>query len=231
MELTGFNFLFESDTVRIAATDSFRLGEQVLPIPETLRGEAYPTFAESHPSLILPFITAQEIIRAVSADTTEVRVAFEENQAFFDVDGLRIVSRIINGKYPDYRQIIPKEFLYSARISREELLRAVRLSSVFASQINGEMSLSIDPAKHGVVLDARSSDIGENRTTLSAEVRGGEPIQAVFNPRYLIDGLNVLDTDEILFQMNTASSPAALHAVSDDPDVSNFLYIAMPIRK
>ncbi len=231
IELTGINFIFEENEVRIAATDSFRLGEQVLSIPERFRKEGYASFVEAHPSFILPFITAQEIIRAVSSETEAVRVAFEENQAFFEIDGLRIVSRIINGKYPDYQQIMPSEFLYSAKVSREELLRAVRLSSVFASQMNGEMSLSLDPEKNEVVLSARSSDVGENRTTLTGKVEGNDPIIAVFNPRYLIDGLNVLESDEVSLQMNNPSSPAGLRAVSDDPELSKFLYIAMPIRK
>jgi len=231
LELTGMNFIFEGNTVRIAATDSFRLGEQVLSIPEKLRGEGYIPFTEEHSSFILPFITAQEIVRAVSTDTEAVKVAFEDNQAFFDVDGLRIVSRIINGKYPDYQQILPKEFIASAKVSREDFLRAVRLSSVFASQINGEMSLGIDAEKNEMILDARSSNIGENQTKLHAEVSGSGSIRAVFNPRYLTDGLNVLDSEEVTLQMNNASSPAGLRAVSDDPDLSKFVYIAMPIRK
>jgi DNA polymerase-3 subunit beta len=231
IELTGVNFIFGGDTVRIAATDSFRLGEQVLSIPKKYQGEGFALFVEEHSSFILPFITVQEIIRAISPETEVVKVAFEENQVFFDVDGLRIVSRIINGKYPDYQQIMPSEFLYTAKVSREELLRAVRMSSVFASQMNGEMSLSLNPDKNEIVLSAHSSDVGENQTTLSGEVRGNELIMVVFNPRYLIDGLNVLESDEVLLQMNNPSSPAGLRAVSDDSELSSFLYIAMPIRK
>lgn len=231
IELTGVNFTFSDDGVAIAATDSFRLGEQTLPIPESLRGKEYADFISEHSSFILPFITLQEIIRAISPETEEVKVAFEENQIFFDIDGLRIVSRIINGKYPDYKQILPANFSYSAKVSREELLRAVRMSSVFASQINGEMSVALDPGVNEVILASRSSDVGENQTVLTGEVSGNEPITAVFNPRYLIDGLNVLESEEILLEMNNPSSPAGLRAVSDDESLSSFLYIAMPIRK
>lgn len=232
VELTGVNFAFLEDKVLIAATDSFRLGEQLISLPESMRTDSYGDFISEHPSFILPFITLQEIVRAVSPETKEVRVAFEENQIFLEIDGVRIVSRVINGKYPDYRQILPKEFLYSAIVSREELLRAVRMSSVFSSQMNGEMSLSLDPEKNEVVISSRSSDIGENQTVLPARVVGNDVIQAVFNPRYLIDGINALNSDDISVLMNTPSSPVGIRSV--DPvqvGESDFLYIAMPIRK
>ncbi|MEI6650424.1 MAG: DNA polymerase III subunit beta [Candidatus Moraniibacteriota bacterium] len=232
LELTGVNFLFSDTDIHIAATDSFRLAEQMIALPTSMQYAGYRDFINEHPSIILPFITLQEIIKAVSPETKEVKVSFEENQVFFDIDGVRIVSRVINGKYPDYKQILPKEFVYSAKMSRDELLRAIRMASVFASQMNGEMLLSLIPEKGEVVIASRSSDVGENRTVLLGEVTGGEPLQASFNPRYLIDGLTILDTKEVILQMNTASSPAGIRAVgSEGVDADTFLYIAMPIRK
>ncbi|NTW13847.1 MAG: DNA polymerase III subunit beta [Candidatus Moranbacteria bacterium] len=232
VELTGVNFLFFNSEVHIAATDSFRLAEQILDLPKSFRSDGYDEFMENHSSIILPLITLQEIIRAVSPETKEVKVSFEENQVFFEIDGLLIVSRIINGKYPDYKQILPKEFTYSAKVSREELLRAVRMASVFASQMNGEMLLSLVPEKGELVVASRSSDVGENKTVLSGDITGNESLNVLFNPRYLLDGLNVLDSKDVILKMNSKSSPAGI--ISADEDGSgkgSFIYIAMPIRK
>lgn len=231
IELTGINFLFSDDGVRIAATDSFRLGEQILRVPKELQGAGYDDFISEHPGFILPFLTIQEIIGAVSSETEEVKVAFEENQVFFEISGVRIVSRIINGKYPDYQQILPSEFAYVARVDRREFLRAVKMSGVFASRAGGETTLTLDPRKNEIVVSSRSSDIGENRTVISGDVSGGDPVQAAFNPRYLLDGINVMDTVDVTFKMNTPSSPAGIGAVSGDGVGDGFTYVVMPIRK
>lgn len=232
LELTGVNMLFLDDEVHIAATDSFRLAEQVLRLPDGASGEGYALFRSQNSSLILPHITMQELARIISPETDTVAVTFEENQVFFDIDGVSVVSRIINGKYPDYKQILPKEFAYAAKLSREELLRAVRMAGVFASQMSGEMLVSVSPDSGEVLVAARSSEVGENRTVIHGEISGGEPVQILFNPRYVIDGLNAISTDSVYFLLNSPSSPAGFRMIGSDGVIDqDYLYIAMPIRK
>ncbi|NTW75337.1 MAG: DNA polymerase III subunit beta [Candidatus Moranbacteria bacterium] len=232
LELSGVNMLFSDQEVCLAATDSFRLAEQVLRLPEGGSSEGYISFRSENPSLILPFVAMQELSRIISPETEHVAVTFEENQVFFDIDGVSVVSRIINGKYPDYKQILPKEFAYSARLSRDEFLRSVRMAGVFTSQTSGEMTISVLPEKNEIQVSARSSEVGENRTTVHGEIIGGDPIQIVFNPRYVIDGLNALQGESVIFLLNSASSPAGFRMVGPDGTIDqDFLYIAMPIRK
>ncbi|NTW15351.1 MAG: DNA polymerase III subunit beta [Candidatus Moranbacteria bacterium] len=232
LELTGISMQFLKGEVHLAATDSFRLAEQVLRLPDGVGSEGYEVFRDQNPSLILPHITMQELSRIISPETVSVFVAFEENQVFFDIDGVSIVSRVINGKYPDYKQILPKEFSYVARLSRDEFLRAVRMAGVFASQVTGEMMIVVSPEKGEVQVSARSSEIGENRTVIKAEVSGGDPVQIVFNPRYVIDGLNAVSSEVVAFLLNSSSTPAGFRSVgSDGIEDPFFLYIAMPIRK
>ena len=232
IELTGVNLLFLEREVHLAATDSFRLSEQVLTLPDGAVGELYAAFREQNPSLILPHGTMQELARIISPETETVTVTFEENQIFFDIEGVSIVSRIINGKYPDYKQILPKEFSYSVKISREEFLRAVRMAGVFASQMSGEMSVSVSPEKNELVITAHSSEIGENKTIIHGEVSSGDPLQIMFNPRYVIDGLNALSSEFILFLLNSPSTPAGFRMIDSQGVVDmGYLYIAMPIRK
>lgn len=232
VELTGVNLSFQSGEVHVAATDSFRLAEQVILLPLDEASVGYESFREKNPSLILPHITMQELMRIISPETTTVSVTFEENQLFFDIDGVSVVSRVVNGKYPDYKQILPSDFSYSVRLSREEFLRSVRMSGVFASQMNGEMIVSILPEKGVVTVTAKSSDVGENKTVLHGEIEGTDPVDIVFNPRYIIDGLNAFSSERIVLLLNSPSTPAGFRSIDSEGVVdSEYLYIAMPIRK
>lgn len=141
---------------------------------------------------------------------------------------------MINGKYPDYKQILPKTYSYEATVSREEFLRAVRMAGVFTSQVNGEMSVSIVPGKGEIRIASKSADVGENETVLNCDVSGGDSLEIIFNPRYILDGLNVLDTEKVTFFANSNSTPVALKGCSSEKSAEkkdNFLYIAMPVRK
>jgi DNA polymerase-3 subunit beta len=233
IELTGVNMLFLEKELHIAATDSFRLAEQIIPLPDDRKGSGYADFSMNIPSLILPQMAMQEISRIISPDSKEIQFAFEENQVFFDVDGVSLVSRVINGKYPDYKQILPKKFSYTIKISRDELLRSVRMAGIFSSQMHGEMLLSLSSEKGELAVSSQSSDIGENKTILPVEVTGSGSLEMLFNPRYILDGLNVLDSEYILLSANSGTTPIELRAVHESMDAmtDGFLYIAMPVRK
>lgn len=234
VELTGVNFLFMENEIHMAATDSFRLAEYILSVPENDFSAEYADFSEKNQSFIIPQMPLQEITRIISPETESVSISFEENQVFFEIDGISIVSRVINGKYPDYKQILPKTYSYEATVSREEFLRAVRMAGVFTSQVNGEMSIAIIPKKGEMRITSKSADIGENETVLPCDVAGDDPLEIIFNPRYILDGLNALDTDKVIFSANSNSTPVSLRgSISEKPagNKDNFLYIAMPVRK
>lgn len=234
IELTGVNFLFTETEVNIAATDSFRLSEYTHSIPRANASPQYLDFAKEKPSFIVPQMPLQEITRMISPETETVKISFEENQVFFDIDGVLVVSRIINGKYPDYKQILPKDYRYAAIISREDFIRAVRMASVFSSQSHGEMTLSLIPSKNEIRINSQSANVGENETVLSCEISGEEPLEIVFNPRYILDGLSVIETETVHFLANSSSTPIALKNIfkkGSETKNDTFLYIAMPVRK
>ena len=234
IELTGVNFLFMENEIHMAATDSFRLAEYILSVPKKDISPEYASFTEQNQSFIIPQMPLQEIARVISPETEFVKVSFEENQVFFEIDGISIVSRVINGKYPDYKQILPKTYGYEAMVSREEFLRAVRMAGVFTSQMNGEMSIAIIPGKGEMRISSKSADVGENETVLQCDVAGNDSLEIIFNPRYILDGLNVLDSEKVTFFANSNSTPIALKGGSSDKSAGekdNFLYIAMPVRK
>jgi DNA polymerase-3 subunit beta len=229
MELTGVNMLFFEKEIHIAATDSFRLAENIL----SIEGDAkYREYILGTPSIILPAQTLQEVYRIIAPETESVKILFEENQAFFEVDGIQVISRIINGKYPDYKQILPKTFSFEVRMNREEALRAVRMASIFSPASNGEVAVALSPEKGKVIVSSQSSEIGENVTVLDASISGQGELTLSFNPRYVLDGLNAVESRDIAFLANTATTPAAFRAIGADENIEeDFLYIMMPVRK
>jgi DNA polymerase III subunit beta len=232
LELTGACISFSEDMLRIAATDSFRLAEESVVLSE--KKADLGGFLVENQSLIIPNSVLNELIRVITPESVEVKVALEENQIFFNVDGVEIISRVINGKYPDYHQIIPKEFSLQVIFNKQELQRAVKIAGALSSYSSGEIALVFDGENKTCTFLSRSQEIGENKTVLSVGyVRGGEtPLTIVFNPRYVLEGINALSSEKVLFCANNATTPAALRMVDTEekPD-DHYLYIMMPIRK
>lgn len=232
LELTGVHASFFEKEIHFAATDSFRLGEEIFPLENMEKSDGYQSFIENHPSLIIPASTLQELQRSIAPESEWVKVALHENQIFFQVDEIQIISRLINGKYPDYKQIIPQRFSSQVVFDREELLRAVRVGSVFSSQSAGEIIFTILPHEGRVIIASLSQEIGENKVTLSAKVEGENDLTISFNPKYILDGLNILQGEKITLQCNTPHTPVAFRmSDAEGEKKQHFLYIAMPIRK
>lgn len=232
LELTGVQIAFYEDSLHIAATDSFRLAEEIIPYSNNA-GE-YQSFVSSNPSLILPSNTLQELMRVIGPEAEEVKIALEENQLFFEVDNAQIISRVISGKFPDYKQIIPKTFSLQVLLEKEVFLRSLRIASTLSSYNAGEIALIFSPDEKSCTIVSKSQEIGENTSIMPAEfLEGGAPITFVFNPRYIMEGLAVFSSDKILFLGNTATTPVAFRSFSEDEKGSQdgYVYIIMPIRK
>jgi DNA polymerase-3 subunit beta len=232
LELTGVHIFFHKDKIELATTDSFRLAEEIIPLTE--QGSSYGDFLAQNPSLIIPGNTFHEISHIITPESKEVKIALKENQIFFEVDGVQIISRIINGKYPDYKQIIPKNFSTQVVLEKESFQRAVKIASSFSSYNSGEITLTFQPEEKQCVISSASQEIGENKTILPVEItQGTTPLTIVFNPRYVLEGINVLTSEKILFLANDGATPAALRIQDEKSAVlaGNFIYIMMPIRK
>lgn len=231
LELTGAHIFFYEDSLHIAATDSFRLAEEIIPFRS--EGGNYKSFLDKTPSLILPGGTLHEIMRVITPESSEVKIALEENQIFFEIDGVEIISRVINGKYPDYKQIIPKDFSFQVIFEKESFKRAIKIASSISSYSGGEITLSFDQEEKTCTFTSQSQEVGENKTVLPIEcVKGAGTLTMVFNPRYVLEGANALLGEKILFLANTENTPAALRMLGSGGEVKNeYIYIIMPIRK
>ena len=210
-ELSGVYVQVFPKEVRLAATDTARLAESVLPVAKS-PDESF--------SFILPHRIGQEISRLRSEG--DITITFGDNQVLFSLDGIEITSRIIDGAFPEYRAVIPTQFETSSFDSRTELMDAVRVAGLFASKLQ-DVTLSFADSK--LTATSTNVEVGENTAMLPAECSGKEA-EIRFNYRYLLDGLATLAEDQIFIGCNKETSPALFRDKSD----TSFVYILMPLR-
>lgn len=211
-ELTGVYFQIEARTMRLVATDTFRLAEKTISLEER---------AEQPFSFILPQRVALELAR-VLVDKNGIVITVGDNQVLFETDGVKIISRLIEGSFPEYGGIIPKQFEASSFLKKEEIASAIRSSSIFSSRIQ-EVVLNF--REKLLEISSNNTEIGEQRISLPASTTGNE-IKISFNHRYLLDGVMSLDEDELFIGVNNENAPSLLRGKSDN----SFLYVLMPIR-
>ncbi len=223
-EISGVYFSFQKNLITIAATDSFRLGEKniFLKISSSLKKEY---------SLILPQKTVKEIVNIFSEKSGELKIYFSPNQIMFESQmeetahpQIQMVSRLIEGDYPNYKEIIPKKYTTQLILDKNEFLNQIKTASLFSGKIN-EVKIKVDPKTNIINISSQSSDIGENKSSIKGKVKG-EPVEISFNHRYLMDGLVSIKSSEVIFELNSDSGPGVLKPVGDD----TYLYVVMPIK-
>ena len=229
-ELTGLNVVLQKNEVHIAATDSFRLSEAIISLKKE-NEQLYDIFTDKTTSIIVPLNTFSEVFRVIGNETQEIMVGIEESQIFFQVDNVRIVSRLINGKYPEYRQIIPQQFTTKVFLEKDATLRAVKIAGIFTNSKSGEVKFAINAKSGDVTVQSRAEEVGENKTVLKAEIEGPD-LEAVFIPRYMSDGLQAIATLKFVLLMNSGASAAVLRMVQGDKkeEISTYTYVVMPIK-
>ena len=213
-ELNGILFKLGTGDLRLASTDTFRLAEKTLS-----RDRKGP---ESAAPFIVPHRVCQEVSRILSRGNRPVTIALGDNQVEFTMEGVRVVSRTIEGNFPEYGAIVPKEFQTSTFVERGLLLEAVRASSIFVSKLQ-DVTLTLSPT--GIEVHSGNPEVGEYRMTV-ASATTGPGVAVRFNYKYLLDGLAAFHENEIFIGVNSDTSPAMLRGKSD----SSLLYILMPIR-
>jgi DNA polymerase III subunit beta len=233
-ELTGINITLKPRDLYFASTDSFRLAEYILHLEKEtfVNEENWKRFIEKNENIIIPQSTIAEVIRIIQSDSgEEIKIAIEEGQIFFEVSGTVVVSRLINGKYPEYRHIMPQN--YKTRIvgDKNAILAAVRMASVFSSGKSNEVSLKINSGHKKILIEARSVETGENLTELKFDVTGPDQ-EVVFNAKYLLDGINSISSGQIAWLFNSGETPAAMREINESSGevMENYTYIVMPIK-
>jgi len=225
-EISGIFFVFQKDFIKMAATDSFRLGEKTfylnLKTPSTLSKEY---------TLILPQKAAKEIINIFGEKEGELRICFSPNQILFELPmtetshpQIQLISRLIEGEYPNYQEIIPKKYETQVIFQRNEFLNQIKSAALFSGKIN-EVKLKIDPKKEKVELFSQNPDLGEYHSHLAGEIKGKE-LEISFNHRFLADGLLNIKSSEVVFELTGSEGPGVLKPAGDP----SYLYVVMPIK-
>jgi DNA polymerase-3 subunit beta len=211
--LTGVYWHSFEGNLYLAATDGYRLSERRL--MET----------KSEVAAIIPTTTLQEVIRTLSDDVSEVDMLFDETQVRFRVGESEITSRLIDGNYPDYRQLIPATSETNIVIDASEFVRITKIAGLFARESGGSVTLTADAEAQTLAVRSIASEYGENTSHTPAEVSGGG--QVTLNSRYLSEALSVIDGSVVEFRFNGKLAPCVLTAKGDDV---NYKHIIMPLK-
>ncbi|MBZ1348921.1 MAG: DNA polymerase III subunit beta [Candidatus Liptonbacteria bacterium] len=216
-ELSGVLLTVGPNNIKLTTTDSFRLAEK------TFSNQQFKENFNIKPKIIIPLKTIQEVARNLEEESN-IKIFIDENQILFKTEDLEIISRLIDGQFPDYEPIIPKELSTEILINRNELISAVKLTSSFSSR-NNEVVVKIKEDKKVLEIYSAESNLGENKYLIPAKIKG-ESVTASFNWKYLMDGLKNINSENILFGLQGDTKPSILKSLSD----VSYFYVLMPIR-
>ena len=211
--LTGVYWHSFEGFLYLAATDGYRLSERRL--VETT----------SEVAAIIPTTTLQEVLRTLSDDVAQVELLFDETQVRFRVGESEITSRLIDGNYPDYRQLIPSSSETNAVLKTAEFVRITKIAGLFARESGGSVTLTADSEKGVLAIHSIASELGENTSSAAAEVSSDG--QVTLNSRYLSEALGVIDGSEVEFRFSGKLAPCVLTAKVKD---ANYKHIIMPLK-
>lgn len=221
--LTGVLLHSVEGKLYMAATDSYRLAEKNLGAV-TITGGADDKAGPDSVSLLVPVSAMQDLLRIVSDFSEEVTVTHDDQQVLFQVGDVDLVARLIDGKYPDYRKLIPQTFTTSAQLKRTDFVNVTKVSSLFARESAGSVTIEVDEGVQQLSIHAIASQLGENDATAKGTITGDGSI--TLNSRYLLDGLQACGGDEISFGFNGKLEATLLQ----DATAEDYVHIIMPLK-
>ena len=214
-ELSSVYLSIKDGYLYFVATDSFRLAEVKIPIKSEKEVK----------NILIPFKNIPEIIRVFEDIEGDIEINFTKNQIAFKYDNIYLTSRIIEGVFPDYKQLIPKEYTTEVVMLLDDLINTFKIINIFSNKFN-QVSFNIDPKNKIFEMKSKSDEVGENINKVSAALSGDE-LSINFNYKYIIDSFQSITTDSIILQFNGSNKPLVIRGVSDN----QFLYLVMPMNK
>ena len=214
-ELSSISITHDGDYLIFAATDSFRLAEK------RIRIKKIPFFKQ----ILIPQKNASEITRIFDQIDNEVTIVIEENQAAFRSENIYLTSRVIDGVFPDYKQIIPKKFSSTAIVLKQDLISSLKTSFIFSDSFN-QLTLNVLPKAKKFEIETKNNTVGENLNSVEATLEG-EDININVNHRFFIDCFSSITTDSVSMEFSGQTKPIVVKGVGD----TSFLYLVMPMNK
>ncbi|MDB9529802.1 DNA polymerase III subunit beta [Oscillatoria sp. CS-180] len=221
--LTGVHLMAEPEILEFAATDGHRLSV-VKTSDESGTGKSGE---DAKMDVTVPAKALRDLERMLQGYTSSepISLKFDRTQVVFELGEQQLTTRLLEGQYPNYRQLIPKQFERQVTLDRKQLTDALERIAVLADQKNNIVKLSLDPEQQSVAISVEAQEVGSGREVVAAQVTG-EALEIAFNVRYLLDGLKALNTNEVQLQCNTATSPSVMIPLGE----LQMTYLVMPVQ-
>ena len=210
--LTGVLIHSFEGKLYLAATDSYRLAEKEI-------GKS-----KDEVSLLVPATAMNDLLRVLGDDVEQVQLTYDEQQVLFSVGDVELVARLLEGKYPDYRKLIPSSFQVSVQVKKADLLNVTKVSSLFARESAGSVTIKVDETKQELSIHSIASQLGDNTATATGKITGNGEI--TLNSRYLLDALQAFSAEELTFGFNGKLDPTCL----SDAKSADYTHIIMPLK-
>lgn len=211
--LTGVYFNTFEGSLYLAATDGYRLAER-----------RFIKKVDSEVAAIVPAASLQEVLRSLGDDVNEIEMLFDETQVRFRLGDVEITSKLIDGSFPDYRQLIPKQSEIQVELKKDELTRITKLAALFAKEVGGSITCETSVENSNFVVASVANELGENKSEIKTEAPADGKV--TLNSRFLLDALNVLGGGEVEFGFSNRLDPVVLRAKK----VDDYVHIVMPLK-
>jgi len=212
--LTGVYWHTFNGALYLAATDGYRLSEK------------YLIDTKTELSAIIPTSSLQEVLRTINDEVDEIELLFNDTEVYFKLNETEITSRLIDGVFPDYRQLIPATSETEITLKKEDFVRITKIASLFARESGGSVTLSAKSETNTLSIHSIASELGENTSEAEAQSITQDGT-VTLNSRYLNEALSVIDGSDIVFRFSGKLSPCVL---ADTSESGNYKHIIMPLK-
>ena len=214
-ELSSVYIHVKNDNLTFVATDSFRLAEKAIKFKKSSDFE----------QILIPFKNVVDLLKIIGEEKEPLAVSFTKNQISFEYKDIYIVSRLIDGTFPDYEQIIAKEFKTEVIVLKQDLVNVLKLSNIFSDSFN-QINIKVSPQEKKLEIRSKNASVGENINKMAAAITG-EAVEINFNHKYIIDCFQSIDSDSVSLSFNGLNKPMVIRGVSD----KTFTYLVMPMNR
>lgn len=210
--LTAVNVYTDNGQLIMAATDSYRLAEKVIaPLKKDV-------------ALLVPGSAMHDLLRIIGDQVEEIEVVYDDQQVRFVVGDTELIARLIEGTYPDYKKLMPKDFATEALVAKDELVNITKISGLFSRENAGSITITASKDDQNISVRSIASQLGENEASADGTITADGAI--TLNSRYLLDGLQALEGDKVNFCFNGKLEPIIINS----PDFNNYTHVIMPLK-
>ena len=214
-ELSSVYIHAKDDGLVFVATDSFRLAEKVVKFKKS----------DDFEQILIPFKNVADLLKIISDEKDSLAITSTKNQISVEYKDIYVVSRVIDGTFPDYQQIIAKEFKTEVIVLKQDFINILKLSNIFSDSFN-QINIKVSPKDRLLEIKSKNSNVGENVNKMQATIEG-EEIEINFNHKYIIDCFQSIDSDSVSLSFNGLNKPMVIRGTSD----KTFTYLVMPMNR